>query len=298
MNDPRHPPGASALVAASTAAVSGALPDDATLVRMHVEAGVATVTLARPRMHNALVPELLLDLCVALETAGRRDDVRCVLLLAEGAAFSIGGDLRRYAQRMASPGLEAYAAELVGLLNQSMLTLLRLPQPVVAGVHGRVSGGALGLVLASDVVIAADDLRFESHYASAGLSPEGGWTALLPRLAGTRRAVAGLLLDQPIEAAQALDWGLVTQLAPAADVPARALAAAQTICASPVATMRNAKRLAWGELASLEAALEAERLRFIETIGSGDARAGIRRSLAAVTGYPDDAPGRVRADGR
>lgn len=256
------------------------------LVRVAVASGVATVTLARPAMHNALVPELLLDLCVALETAGRRDDVRCVLLAAEGEAFSIGGDMRRFEAMMAGPQLRAYSAELVGLLNQAMLTLLRLPQPVVVALHGLVTGGSLGLVLAADLVVAAHSAKIKAHYASAGFSPDGGWTALLPRLVGARRAAAGLLLNRTIDAAGALAMGLVTDVVPQRDVGRAAEAAAARIAGAPVTTMRNAKRLVWGDLAPIEAALEAERLAFIEAIGGDEARAGVPRFLRAFGEYP------------
>src|SRR5690606_5687236 len=111
------------------------------LVRVAHAGPVATLTLARPAMHNALVPDLLLDLCVALEQIGRRSETRAVVLAAEGEAFSIGGDMRRFAAEMAGATLQTYAAELVGLLNQAVLALLRLPQPVVAAVHGHVTGG-------------------------------------------------------------------------------------------------------------------------------------------------------------
>jgi 2-(1,2-epoxy-1,2-dihydrophenyl)acetyl-CoA isomerase len=261
------------------------------LVRLGASGGVATVTLARPRMRNALVPELLLDLCVALETAGRRDDVRCVLLLAEGDAFSIGLDLRRLAQEMRGPGLAAYGAELVGLLNQAMLTLMRLRQPVVAAAHGRVGGAALGLLLAADLVVAAEDTRFSAGYAVSGLSPDGGWTALLPRVAGARRAGAGLLLDRAISAAEARDWGLVTELVPADALLPSALGIACRIAASPPATVRNAKRMLQGDVAEVEAALEAERRGFIEAIGSLDARERILRLLEDAPHYPGDTHG-------
>src|SRR5690606_11804610 len=79
-----------------------------------VHAGaVSTVTLARASMRNALVPDLLLDLCVALEEIARREETRAVVLGADGDAFSIGGDLRRFAQEMQGPALGTYAAELV-----------------------------------------------------------------------------------------------------------------------------------------------------------------------------------------
>ena len=267
------------------------------LVRMAAADGVATITLARPRMRNALVPELLLDLCVALETAGRRDDVRCVLLLAEGDAFSIGLDLRRLAREMRGSGLQPYAAELVGLLNQAMLTLMRLRQPVVAAAHGRVEGAALGLLLASDLVVAAEDTSFGAGYAVSGLSPDGGWTALLPRVAGSRRAGAGLLLDRAISAAQARDWGLVNDLVPAHELASSALGIARRIAASPSATVRNAKRMLRGDVTEVETALEAERRGFIEAIGGAEARERILRLLEGASAYPDDgvSPGREGA---
>ncbi|HMM48022.1 MAG TPA: enoyl-CoA hydratase/isomerase family protein, partial [Miltoncostaeaceae bacterium] len=120
----------------------------------------------------------------------RRGETRAVVLAADGEGFPIGGDMRRFAAEMAGPALQTYAAELVGLLNQAVLALLRLPQPVVAAVHGHVTGGSLGLVLACDLAVMADDAVLKAHYATAGFTPDGGWTALLPRLVGTRRAAA------------------------------------------------------------------------------------------------------------
>lgn len=260
--------------------------DAGALVKLAAAAGVATITLARPGMRNALVPELLLDLCVALETAGRRDDVRCVLLQAEGDAFSVGEDLRRLALEMQGPRLQAYSAELVGLLNQAVLSLLRLAQPVVASVQGEVAGGSIGLVLAADVVIAADTARFRAHPAGAGFSPDGGWTALLPRLAGARRAGAGLLLNRAIGAHEARDWGIVTDVVPAAGLREAAAEAARAIAAAPAAPMRNAKRMLVDGLERVEAALESERMRFIDAIDGAEAREAVARLLRAAPRYP------------
>lgn len=259
------------------------------LVRVAHAGPVATLTLARPAMHNALVPDLLLDLCVALEQIGRRGETRAVVLAADGEAFSIGGDMRRFAAEMAGPALQTYAAELVGLLNQAVLALLRLPQPVVAAVHGHVTGGSLGLVLACDLAVMADDAVLKAHYATAGFTPDGGWTALLPRLVGTRRAAACLMLNRSLDACQALDWGVVNELAPSSEVAAAAQRAAERIAASPEATMRAAKRLLAPDtaLAGIEAALEAERQRFVAAIVEPAARAGVADFLRRFTGYPD-----------
>lgn len=259
------------------------------LVRVAHAGPVATLTLARPAMHNALVPDLLLDLCVALEQIGRRGETRAVVLAADGEAFSIGGDMRRFAAEMAGPALQTYAAELVGLLNQAVLALLRLPQPVVAAVHGHVTGGSLGLLLACDLAVMADDAVLKAHYATAGFTPDGGWTALLPRLVGTRRAAACLMLNRSLDARQALDWGVVNELAPSSEVAAAAQQAAERIAASPEATMRAAKRLLAPDtaLAGIESALEAERQRFVAAIVEPAARAGVADFLRRFTGYPD-----------
>jgi len=264
------------------------------LVRVAHAGPVATLTLARPVMHNALVPDLLLDLCVALEQIGRRSSTRAVVLAADGEAFSIGGDMRRFAVEMAGPALHTYAAELVGLLNQAVLALLRLRQPVVAAVHGHVTGGSLGLVLACDLAVMADEAVFKAHYASAGFTPDGGWTALLPRLVGARRAASCLLLNRRLDARQALDWGVVNEVVPAAEVAAAARRVAQRVAGAPEATMRETKRLLAGAgadgLAAIEAALEAERQRFVAAIGEPAAREGVAGFLRRFSAYPDERP--------
>lgn len=256
-------------------------------VRLVHAGAVSTVTLARASMRNALVPDLLLDLCVSLEEIGRRDETRAVVLAADGEAFSIGGDLRRFAREMRGAALASYSAEFAGLLNQAIVSLLRLPQPVVGAVHGLVTGGSVGLVLGCDIVVAAEDAAFKAHYATAGFTPDGGWTALMPQIVGRRRASACVLLNRTLSAAEALDCGLVTQLAPRERVATVAREAAQRIASSPASTMREGKRLLAGDLDAVERALEAERQRFVASIGGAEAREGVARFLRAFASYPD-----------
>ena len=146
---------------------------------------VTRLVLARPGMHNALVPELLDALLVALRRIAADATCRAVVLAADGPAFSIGGDMRRF-RRERDGDLAGYASALVGKLNQAILALVDLPQPVVAEVNGVVTGGSIGLVLACDLVYLAPEVAFKAHYATAGFGPDGGWTALVGRLAGPR----------------------------------------------------------------------------------------------------------------
>lgn len=257
------------------------------LVRIERADAVARVVLCRVGMQNALVPELLADLLAAL--AELKDDASCraVVLAADGPAFSIGGDMRRFRRERERGDLRAYGDALVGQLNQAILALIDLPQPVVAAVHGIVTGGSIGLVLAADLVLLAPQAVFKAHYATAGFGPDGGWTALVGRLAGRRRAASALLLNRSIRAEDAVAWGLANEIVAAETLQEAAAAAARKIASYPAGTMRAAKRLLWGDRDRLAADLEAERVRFVELIAAPEAVAGVEAFLRDFAGYPD-----------
>ncbi len=256
-------------------------------VRIERADGVARVVLCRAQMHNALVPELLTDLLAALEELKHDADTHVVVLAAEGHAFSIGGDMRRFKREREQGELRAYATGLVGQLNQAILALIDLPQPVVAVVHGLVTGGSIGLVLAADIVMLAPQVVFKAHYATAGFGPDGGWTALVGRLAGRRRAAEALLLNRSIRAEEAVSWGLANEIVPADALHDEAAKAAGKMARYPLGTMRAAKRLLWGDREQLAADLEAERAHFVELIAGSEAQAGVDAFLRDFGDYPD-----------
>ncbi|MBL8058726.1 MAG: enoyl-CoA hydratase/isomerase family protein [Anaerolineales bacterium] len=247
------------------------------LVRLEFEPPLAALTLARPARHNSLVPELLRDLLAALAAVRARPEARALILQAEGRSFSTGGDLRGFQDHQAD--LAGYAHELVGLLNEAILALADLPIPSVAAVHGQVTGGALGLVLAADLVLVAPAGTFTPYYATVGFSPDGGWTAMLPAVIGPRRAAAALLLDQAITAEHAVAWGLAERCVPAADLAAEARAAARRLAGLAPGSLRRARLLLRG--AGLAERLEAERAQFLAQLATPEARRGLQRFLEA-----------------
>jgi 2-(1,2-epoxy-1,2-dihydrophenyl)acetyl-CoA isomerase len=257
------------------------------LVRVERAGAVARVVLCRVGMQNALVPELLADLLTAL--TGLKDDASCraIVLAADGPAFSIGGDMRRFQRERERGDLRAYGERLVGQLNQAILALIDLPQPVVAVVHGIVTGGSIGLVLAADLVMLAPQAVFKAHYATAGFGPDGGWTALVGRLAGRRRAAAALLLNRTVHAEEAVAWGLANEIVAADVLQDHVASAARKIANYPLGTMRAAKRLLWGDREQLAADLEAERDRFVDLIAAPEALAGVDAFLRDFDSYPD-----------
>lgn len=247
-------------------------------VALTQEAGVAVLTLNRPDRCNALTEGLLHDLNGALDRLGTP---RAVVLRAAGRHFSTGGDVARFAQEVAAGNGRAYADAVVGSLNRAILRLAALPCPVLAEVRGAVTGGALGLVLAADLV-AMDRRGFiQPFYTVVGFAPDGGWTAMLPTRIGAARARAIQVLNQRVTADEALALGLVQAVAddPVACIDTWLAALAVLQPGSIAAT----KRLI-ADLPALERGLEAERAAFLERIETEEVRSGMAHFLAGLKG--------------
>ncbi|MGD8750462.1 MAG: enoyl-CoA hydratase-related protein [Anaerolineales bacterium] len=240
---------------------------------MGIDDGIATLTLNRAQCHNSLVPALLEALLEKLELIQALPDVVAVVLQANGRSFSTGGDLCGFAAHL--DDVEAYASELVGLLNQAILRIIHLPQPVVGAVHGVVTGGSLGLVLACDVVLLTPKAQFTPYYSVVGFSPDGGWTALLPQIIGFKRAAEVLMRNQTITAEQAVAWGLASRIVPLQELRVAARQAAKDIAAQVPGSVRGAKRLLSVGLGDLEGRLETERSCFVELIAQPETQRGM-----------------------
>src|SRR5206468_11559804 len=150
---------------------------------------------------------------------------------ADGPSFSVGGDMRHFlaqTDRMADE-----LSDMIGGYHPALARLAALPLPVVCAVNGAAAGGGLGLMWCADVVIAADDAKFATGFAALGLSGDGGSSWFLPRLVGLRRARELILHNRVLSATEALDWGLIDRVVPAADLDAEAEAAAAGMAAGP-----------------------------------------------------------------
>jgi enoyl-CoA hydratase/carnithine racemase len=240
---------------------------------------VAVVTLDRAQRHNSLVPEFLTELLAALEKVRAGSNARAMVLQANGRSFSTGGDVRGFHAHLAD--LEDYGREIVGLLNQVIVALVDLPLPVVTAVHGIVTGGSLGLVLGSDVVLVAPEASFTPYYGVVGFSPDGGWTAMLPAIIGPQRAAEVLLGNLTISASQAVAWGLASRLVPAEHIRDEAMEVAQKIAGLKPGSVAHTKRLLRLAYGDLDSRLEAERTRFVAQVGTEEARQGIVSFLEA-----------------
>ena len=247
------------------------------LILMERVESTALLTLNRPERHNSLNPELLEELLGRIEDVQAEPDIRVVILGASGRSFSTGGDVRGFFEHINT--IEAYARQIVGLLNQTILSLLTLPVPVIAAVQGIVTGGSMGLVLACDIVLVTPEASFTPYYSVVGFSPDGGWTAMLPAIIGAKRTAAILQQNKGISAEEALAWGLADRLVDGGRIRQEALKVSQDIAAKKPGAIGHTKRLLFEGQGNLSERLESERAHFVRQITTREAREGLAAFL-------------------
>lgn len=208
---------------------------------LDVADGVATVTLNRPEVGNAFDVAMTDDILELSTRLARDPDVRCVLLRAKGP-FTVGGDMR-FLGPMDDTERAATLHRMIGDYHVALERLASLDAPLVAAINGSAGGGGLGLVGAADIAIAADDAAFALGYAALGMTSDGANSWYLPRLIGLRRAQQMYLLNRRLTAAEALEWGLVTEVVPAGSADARAAEIAARIAAGPTRAFAGMRRL-------------------------------------------------------
>lgn len=218
--------------------------------------GVATLRLHRPHRRNALDRELLERLTAGLRDAERRGDA-AVVLTGGDEYFSSGGDVG--SMPTTRDGLFGPASRLA-LVHELVEAIVRSDVVVVAAVEGYAVGAAWGVVLACDLVVAADDAFFAAPFAARGLTADGGTAYHLPRWLGPQRANRHLLLGERLAARSAADAGLVGELVPAGTATARAQETARLLAAGPRESNALTKRLvSAGARAGFTEFLAAER---------------------------------------
>ena len=170
--------------------------------------GVATITLHRPEKLNAFNAAMFAGIRDGMDRAEVDDTVRVLVFTGEGRAFSSGQDLTENLPRDADGKLDL-APPLARDYNPLALRLMDYPKITVAALNGMAVGAAANLALACDIVVAARSSYFQQAFARIGLAPDAGGTWLLPRIVGSKRALALALTGDKITAEEAQSMGLV-----------------------------------------------------------------------------------------
>ena len=237
---------------------------------------IATLTWNRPEARNALTPRMLGEAMQAVQEARDDDAVRVLVITGAGAAFCAGGDTKRMAEVVAGAG-SSPEREQVGQIQELQLLLRRFPKVVIAAVNGSAYGAGLDLACAADFRVAAESARFCEVYVRLGLAPGGGGAWLLPRIVGLTNALDLVLSGEPIDAATALRMGLVSRVAPAAELAAATREFAQRFVLSAPRSVQVAKRTLYRGLEmSLEASLDFIRPQIAGLRQTEDHKEGLR----------------------
>jgi 2-(1,2-epoxy-1,2-dihydrophenyl)acetyl-CoA isomerase len=179
-------------------------------VRFEVSGSVATITLDRPEVGNAIdipMARELMELAIACEGDAA---IRCVVLTGAGKLFCGGGDVAGFSA--AGDRLPEYLREITSYLHAAIAVFARMAKPLVVAVNGSSAGAGIGLAIMGDVVLCDPSASFSLAYTGIGLTPDGGTTWLLTRLVGLRRAQELCLTNRKVKADEAASLGLVTRV--------------------------------------------------------------------------------------
>jgi 2-(1,2-epoxy-1,2-dihydrophenyl)acetyl-CoA isomerase len=206
-----------------------------------VHEGVATITLNRPHVMNALDADMIGRLRGACEAAREDAAARVIVLRGNGPAFLAGGDVSLFRANL--PNLPAMVEQLAAQLHHAIVALREAPKPVLASVHGAVAGAGLSLLAAADLAIASAETKFTLAYSKIATSPDGGSTYFLPRIVGTRKALELMMLADNFDAQTALDLGLVNWVVPAAELASATEKIAGRLVSGPTIAYGETKAL-------------------------------------------------------
>lgn len=211
-------------------------PQEAPVLRDQPAAGVARVTLNRPKAYNSLSTGLMAALQAALDAIRADRDVKAVIIAANGPGFCAGHDLKEV---RANPGRQNYEA-LFRQCSVLMQSVVALPQPVIAQVHGVASAAGCQLVASCDLAVAADSARFATPGVNIGLFCSTPMVALSRNVA-PKHAMEMLLTGDLLPAGRAAEIGLINRVVPEAELATAALTLAEQIAAKSPLTVKIGK---------------------------------------------------------
>lgn len=247
-------------------------------IRLELQDGLATVSLAQPQRGNPFDGDFTRDFKQVFADLWDTTGLRAVLLRADGANFSVGGDLKKFHPERANlaPMVRRWTAD----LHMGLQRAWQLPVPIVAAVQGFAMGGGVALLAGCDVVLAAESAKLGSAFAQLGFSCDSGSSITLSARMGSARARRFVMLAEVLNSQDALQAGLVDRVVEDALLQDEALALARQLAQGPTVAFGEIKRLfVRAGSAQLEAQLEAEAMALARVCASQDAQEGIAAAV-------------------
>jgi 2-(1,2-epoxy-1,2-dihydrophenyl)acetyl-CoA isomerase len=246
-------------------------------LQVALEEGVLRLTLDRADKRNALDDVMMAGLIDAIDSAGRDEAVRVIVLAGEGKHFCSGADIiARNAAGGKRPRAGSIQRRLPSQAHRLIPVIATVQTPIVCAVQGWAAGIGLAIAMAADVTIAADDARFWAPFGERGFTPDSGVTWMLPRRIGEVRARQMLLLGRVLSGAEAAEWELIDRAVPADDLDEAVAGVVERLAGSATVALGLTKWLmAAGMSAPLEEALRNEAFAMELSSRSEDFREGM-----------------------
>lgn len=235
---------------------------------------VATISFNRPTVMNCFDKNMADELEELTDVVRADQSIRAVVLNGAGKLFMAGGDIHFFNQQLDT--MPKGIINIVRTLNASIINLMQMPKPILASVHGSVAGVGMSLMMACDLVIAADTTKFTMAYSGIGITPDGGASYNLPRLVGTKKAMEWILLPDIFDAETAKTSGLINFVTRADMLNEETQRLVKRLAQGPTESYARAKRLineTWQH--SLENQLELEGRAFEACCVTTDFRSGV-----------------------
>ena len=228
---------------------------DFKFIKYEVKEGVATVTLNRPEVYNALNDAITYELQDAIKLIARDKEVRVMVLTGEGKAFCSGQDLKAVSGTEKRSFLESLHKRYNPLIN----AMQTLPKPIVCRLNGVAAGAGCSIALACDIIVAAEEATLIEVFINIGLVPDSGSSFFLPRLVGRAKAFEMCAMGNRIKGKEAEALGLVNKSVPADQLDAAVKAYTDYFAVAPTKAIGLIKKmLNRSSQASLEEMLDYE----------------------------------------
>lgn len=203
------------------------------------ENGVATITLNRPEVFNALNEETADAFSAALDEIERRGDIKIIVWTGKGAALSGGGDIRM----LKSLNKVSDARRIFERAYIQNKRFYDLPMPVIVAANGIIAGVATGRSLAADIIIASEKAKFAANFINIGLLPDGGTSYFLFNKLGHHRTADILFNGKILNAAECLELGIFNQVVTHDDLYPTVYAMADKLAQGPTVALKYAKQI-------------------------------------------------------
>jgi 2-(1,2-epoxy-1,2-dihydrophenyl)acetyl-CoA isomerase len=237
---------------------------------------VAIIRLNRPDKYNSFNRDMALQMQKAIAAASADENIRAVMITAEGKAFCAGQDLSE-AVDSNGPGIEKIVSE---HYNPIIKAIREIEKPVVCAVNGVAAGAGANIALACDIVFAARSVSFIQAFSKIGLIPDSGGTYFLPRLIGLQKATAMMMLGEKVSAQDAFEMGMIYKVTDDGMVYEEALKTAVTLSEMPTKALGLTKRLLNnGFNNNLNQQLKDECKMQIEAAATNDYKEGVQAFL-------------------